>query len=154
MSRLRHEIEHIKPFATLEEEVFLNLLWTAYILRKRHSEILKKEDLTVTQYNVLRVLRDAEETGLACRQISEHLLTKDADITRLLERLYKRGLVERARAEKDRRVIVSKITKDGLKLLETLDEPVQKRNKSMLGHLGYDLLQQFNSLLILARSGK
>lgn len=153
-SELLKEIKQTKPFSSVEEEVFLNLQRTAYLLRQKSEEIFKKEDLTGTQYNVLRILRGAAPEGLACSQISDRLVTKDSDTTRLLERLEKRRLIKRDRAEEDRRVIVSKITGRGLKLLARLDEPVRKNNVEMLEHLGPEMLEQFNALLVLARSGR
>lgn len=148
------EIKQTKPFASIEEEVFLNLQRTAYVLRQYNDEVLKREDLTNIQYNVLRILRGAGKDGLACSKISERLVTKDSDITRVLERLQKRNLIIRERAEEDRRVIVSKITEKGLKVLERLDDPVQEKNINLLGHLGNDMLQQLNALLVLARNRK
>lgn len=154
MSQLMEEIKQTKPFSSIEEEVFLNMQRTAYTLRQSSDEVLKKENLTGIQYNVLRILRGAAPKGLACSQISERLVTKDSDITRLLERLEKRGLVKRERGEEDRRVIVSIITEKGLNVLANLDKPIQEKNKSLLGHLGEDMLQQLNALLVLARNGK
>ncbi len=154
MSQLLKEIKQTKPFSSLEEEVFLNLQRTAYALRQSSNEVLKEQNLSGQQYNVLRILRGAGEKGLASSQISDRLVTKDSDITRLLERLKKRDLIKTARAEEDRRVKVSKITKKGLDLLKRLDNPIQDKNKNLLGHLGEDLLQQLNALLVLARKGK
>lgn len=153
MSQLLKEIKQTKPFANLEEEVFLNLQRTAYLLQQKSDEVLKIEELTGTQYNVLRILRGAGKNGLACSRISDRMVTKDSDITRLLERLEKRGLIEKGRAEEDRRVIVSKITDEGLRVLEKLDQPVTKKNVELLGHLGEGLLEQLNALLVLARNG-
>ncbi len=153
MSKLLEEIKQTKPFSSIEEEVYLNLQRTAYILRQKSDECLKSENLSGTQYNVLRILRGAGERGLACSQISDRLVTNDSDITRLLNRLEQRGLIEKARDEEDRRVIVSKITEEGLKILERLDDVVTEKNLQALGHLSEEMLQQLNALLVLARSG-
>ena len=91
--RLQKEIRQTKPFASLEEEIFLNLQRTAEVLMRRLTEELKPSDLTPTQYNVLRILRGAEPDGLPCREISARMVTHDPDVTRLLDRLEKRGLV-------------------------------------------------------------
>ncbi len=87
---------------------------------------LKDFGLTGTQYNALRILRGAGPEGLPCREIGERMITHDSDITRLLNRLQDRGLVERTRAKQDRRVIYGKITAAGLKLLREMDAPIEK----------------------------
>lgn len=146
------EIKQTKPFASKEEEVSLNLQRTAEALRWAIVETLKPYELTPVQYNVLRILRGAGEQGLMCSEISERLITKDSDITRLLDRLENRGLVKRSRDAKDRRAIIAFITAEGLNLLAELDEPVSMASRNQLGHLGAELLEQLNALLVLARS--
>lgn len=152
MAGLLEEIKQAKPFASKEEEVYLNLQRTAEALRWSVVETLKPYELTDSQYNVLRILRGAGAVGVKCSEISERLVTKDSDITRLLDRLEARKLVARERDAKDRRVIVAQITENGLKLLAELDEPVFKASRQRLGHLGSDLLEQLNALLVLARA--
>ena len=151
MAGLLEEIKQTKPFASKEEEVYLNLQRTAEALRWSVVETLKPYELTGSQYNVLRILRGAGAEGVKCSEISERLVTKDSDITRLLDRLIARNLVTRERDERDRRVIITRITEEGLKLLAELDEPILQANRKQLGHLGADLLEQFNALLVLAR---
>jgi DNA-binding MarR family transcriptional regulator len=148
---LQKELKQTKPFTSLEEEVSLNLQRTAYLLAAKTSELFKNADLTSTQYNVLRILRGAGENGLTCSEVSERLVTKDSDITRLLDRLDARKLIVRERDAGDRRVIIAKITEAGLQILRELDEPISKCNKESLEHLGRDLLEQLNALLVLAR---
>ena len=152
MSALADEIKQSKPFASKEEEVFLNIQRTAEVLGWTMNEILKPFELTRGQYNVLRILRGAGEDGIKCSEVSERLITKDSDITRLLDRLENRGLVSRERDEKDRRIVISRITDQGLEILEQLDEPASQGIKRILGHLGEDLLEQLNALLVLARA--
>jgi DNA-binding MarR family transcriptional regulator len=148
---LQKELKQSKPFTSLEEEVSLNLQRTAYLLGAKSAELFKNADLTSTQYNVLRILRGAGENGLTCSEISERLVTKDSDITRLLDRLDNRNLIARERDTIDRRVIIAKITEAGLSILQELDEPISKCNRENLAHLGPDLLEQLNALLVLAR---
>ncbi len=151
VSDLMSEISQTKPFASLEEEVFLNLQRTAYLLKIENDEILRAQDLSSAQYNVLRILRGAGDSGLTCSEISERMLTNDSDMTRLLDRLMQRKLINRTRDKHDKRAISSKITVAGLKILEKLDSPVAEGNLRLLGHLGRDLLEQLNALLVLAR---
>ncbi len=133
-----------------EEAAFVDLLRTTDLLSRGPGRVIKSADLTTNQYNVLRILRGAPE-GLACGEVAERMLTRDPDITRLLDRLEKRGLITRSREEKDRRTVVTRITAEGLKLLGKLDEPVQEAHRKQLGHLGRERLQALAGLLAACR---
>src|SRR5271154_3320404 len=133
-----------------EETAFLDLLRATDLLSRGPVALLKQEDLSMTQYNVLRILRGAPE-GLACGEIANRMITRDPDITRLLDRLEKRGLISRTRETKDRRVVTARITPQGLKLLARLDEPVQETHRKQLGHLGGARLKELQDLLVEAR---
>jgi len=134
-----------------EEAAFLDLLRTTDMLSRGLVAILKPEDLSSTQYNVLRILRGAPE-GLPCGEIAKRMITRDPDITRLLDRLEKRGLISRSREARDRRTVMARITGAGLKLLARLDEPVQAAHRKQLGHLGRQRLRLLMDLLREARS--
>ena len=153
-SKLQAELHQQKPFASPEEEAYLSILRTAEALSWGVSETLKGSDLTPAQYNVLRILRGAGEEGATCGQISERMVTKDSDITRLLERLDAHGLITRARDVQDRRYITARITPEGLGLLSHLDEPIAERHKRQLGHLGKERLAALCKLLDAAREAK
>lgn len=150
--RLKAEIKQRRPFTLLEEEAFLNIQRTADVLMRAVNETLKSHGLSSTQYNVLRILRGAGDEGLACREIGERMVTKDPDITRLLDRMEARHLVTRAREERDRRRITVRITKEGLKLLTELDPVVEELNRRLLSHLGERNLRALISLLEQART--
>jgi DNA-binding MarR family transcriptional regulator len=113
--------------------------------------VLKIADLSTTQYNVLRILRGSRE-GLPCGEIASRMITRDPDVTRLLDRLEKRGLISRCREAKDRRTVMARITPEGLKLLARLDEPVEAAHRQQLGHLGRERLRALTELLGIARS--
>ena len=134
-----------------EEAAFLDLLRTTDMLSRRLVPVLKAEDLSATQYNVLRILRGAPE-GLACGEIAGRMITRDPDVTRLLDRLEKRGLISRGRETKDRRTVMARITPEGLTLLSRLDEPVQAAHRKQLGHLGRERLRTLVKLLSLLRN--
>lgn len=134
-----------------EEDAFLDLLRTTDVLSRRPAQVLKTEDLSATQYNVLRILRGAPD-GLACGEIGNRMITRDPDITRLLDRLEKRKLVSRCREAKDRRMVLTRITSEGLKLLARLDDPVREAHRKQLGHLGREWLRTLEELLREARS--
>jgi DNA-binding MarR family transcriptional regulator len=136
--------------ASREEAVFLELLRTTDMLSRGLITVLKTEDLSATQYNVLRILRGSPE-GLPCGEVASRMITRDPDITRLLDRMEKRGLIARRRETKDRRMVLARITLDGLKLLARLDEPVQEAHRRQLGHLGPDRLRALTKLLHAAR---
>src|SRR5208282_3077495 len=132
--KLKDEIKQDKPFDSLEAEVFLNLMRTADALSRGAEEILKLAGLSHTQYNVLRILRGAGEQGLCCREVAERMITRDPDITRLLDRMERRGLLTRSRDSQDRRVITVRITSAGQKVLKDLDGPLSKHNRNFLSH--------------------
>ena len=134
-----------------EETAFLDLLRTADMLTRGAFEVLKAEDLSLTQYNVLRILRGAPQ-GLPCGEIASRMITRDPDVTRLLDRMEKRGLISRARESRDRRMVLARITPEGLKLVDRLDEPVQKIHRKLLGHLGKERLRALGELLAAARA--
>ena len=138
---IQQEIKQSKPFHSLEEEVLLALLRTADQVWRRNAELLKPYELSPTQYNALRILRGGGEKGLPCREIGERMINHDPDITRLLDRLVKRGLVERSREEKDRRVITTRITAEGLELLKKMDRLVNEFPKQLIGGLGEQRMQ-------------
>jgi DNA-binding MarR family transcriptional regulator len=133
-----------------EEAVFLDLLRTTDILARGLVTLLKAEELSSTQYNVLRILRGSPD-GLPCGEIASRMITRDPDITRLLDRLEKRNLISRCRETKDRRMVMARITPEGLKLLGRLDGPVEEGHRGQLGHLGSDRLQALTELLQIAR---
>lgn len=146
-SKLQKELQQTKPFASAEEEAHLNLVRTAELLWQGISDTLKPAELTPTQYNALRILRGAEPEGATCSQISERMVTKDSDITRLLDRLEARQLIMRERNEQDRRIIVTRITQEGLRLLADLEKPIAEYHRRMFGHLGEKRLATLNKLL-------
>ena len=139
-----------KPGSSPEEITHLEMMRTMEALSHRFAQVLKAEDLSSTQYNVLRILRGASE-GLPCGEIGNRMVTRDSDITRLLDRLEKRSLVTRCRETKDRRTVWTRITPEGLELLARLDEPVRAAHLELLGHLGTRRLNLLADLLRLVR---
>jgi DNA-binding MarR family transcriptional regulator len=117
---------------SLEEHAYTALLRTADQLQTRFACWLKPHNLSPTQYNALRILRGAGSTGLPCSQIGERMLTHDPDITRLVDRLAKRGWVARSRDKRDRRIVRAHITKKGLALLAELDRPLREFVRELL----------------------
>jgi len=141
-----------KPSSTLEQEAYLSLLRAADALARGAEEVIKPYGLSGTQYNILRILRGAGAGGLCCHAAAERMLTRDPDVTRLLDRLERRGLIVRARATSDRRVITAQITPAGLRILAKLDKPIEECHQRQFGHLGRRRLGQLIDLLNSARN--
>jgi len=139
------------PHARLEARVFVSLMRAADALARGAEDLLKPHGLSGTQYNILRILRGAGEKGLACREVGGKLISRDPDITRLLDRLESRGLIVRAREATDRRVVKTRITAEGLRLLDELDKPVEELHRRQLRHLPAKELRQLWILLESAR---
>ena len=150
VGRLQREIGKREPFACPEQEAALNVSLTSDQLRIRFERLFRRHGLTPSQYNVLRILRGVGE-ALSCGEIAARMITREPDMTRLLDRLEKRALVSRCRQQTDRRVVKVKITAKGLELLASLDEPVLRMHRKQLGHLGPTKLKQLISLLEEAR---
>jgi DNA-binding MarR family transcriptional regulator len=120
---------------SLEAELFVQLLRAADRLAQDADLLIKAYGLTATQYNVLRILRGAGPGGLACKGIGDRMITRDPDMTRLLDRLEKRSFITRERQTHDRRVITTRITPEGLEILKKLDEPIDALHKKQFRHL-------------------
>ena len=147
----RSEARPRRP-ALPEEAAFLDLARTTEMLSGPLARLLKAEDVSPPQYNVLRILRGSPE-GLTCREIANRMITRDPDITRLLDRLEKRKLIARNRDDQDRRVVLTRITGDGADLLARLDQPIRDMHRKLLGHLGPERLQALAQLLEACRAG-
>jgi DNA-binding MarR family transcriptional regulator len=147
------ELKQKKPFSSPEHEILLGLLVAAARVVEPWARFLKTTaHLTTNQYNVLRILRGSHPAKLACSDIAQRMIDRDPDITRLIDRLEKRGLVERTRSRRDRRVVDVGITDKGLALVRGLDADVRRMPKVLLGHLGVRRLRQLGNLLEVAIS--
>ena len=152
MSKQPRKGAKTKVLKNREEEAFLNVIQTAEALMWGVVETLKPAGLAPTQYNILRILRGARGEGVSCKEAAERMVTKDSDVTRLLDRLEQRHLIKRERHGKDRRVVLTFITDKGLKQLEQLDEPMQGLHRRQLAHLGKERLNKLADLLAEARA--
>jgi DNA-binding MarR family transcriptional regulator len=149
--RLEHEIKQPKPFPSLEAQTFVNLLRTSSLFVGQLNDTLRESDLSQPQYNVLRIVRGAGLDGLPSGEIGGRMVSRDPDITRLLDRMETRGLVVRGRDPSDRRVITVRLTDKGRKVVDALDAPIQKLHAKQLGHLSQADLTRLNALLEKAR---
>jgi len=135
------------PLPGIEARVYVRLMRAADALTREAEELLKPYGLSGTQYNVLRILRGAGENGLACREIGCRLISRDPDITRLLDRMEARGWIARARETEDRRVVKTRITSEGMRLLAELDKPVDELHRRQFSHLPESQLRRLSNLL-------
>jgi DNA-binding MarR family transcriptional regulator len=136
-----------KPAPLLEQDAFMSIQRNADWLMRGFEDVLEAENLSPAQYNVLRILRTAGPTGMACHEIGERMITRDPDMTRLLDKLEDRELLVRTRERSDRRVIRTRVTPAGLKILKELDDPVRGLHRRQLGHLSEKRLRLLVRLL-------
>lgn len=150
-SDLRSEIKQTKPFRSLYQEAGLALQRTAASVAHAHAEAFKPFGISGAQYNVLRILRGAGEAGLCRNEVGERLVTKVPDVTRLIDRLEDRGLVERTREGADRRFVTTRITAAGRELLAEIEAPLIELEKRVFGHMSDEQLRSLIDLLALTR---
>ncbi len=137
-----------------QQEAFLNL-WQTYDQLKEIEETLFLEyDLSAQQYNALRLLRSVFPGTMPTLVLGSQLISRAPDMTRLLDKLERRGLIRRERREENRRVVEVGITQVGLDLLTELSEPVRDVHQRQLGHLSERELRQLTQLLAKARAGQ
>ena len=148
---LLDELRQRTPFASLAEEAHLNLSRTEAVLQEGIERVLKPHGVSATQYNVLRILRGAGGKGLCRHEIRDRLLTRMPDVTRLLDRMEEAGLVTRERDAADRRLVTTRLTARGRKLVDALDGPVAEEHERQLGHLDDKQLRTLVRLLTLVR---
>jgi DNA-binding MarR family transcriptional regulator len=145
--KILKELQQTKPFRHIEEEIFLNLQRAADAAMQELADVLRASGISPTQYNVLRILRGAGDAGVTCKDIAARMITRDPDITRLLDRLERRHLLTRSRAIEDRRFVAIRITDTGLALLADLDSPIEQKQIALMRHMTKDQLNLILELL-------
>lgn len=149
--RILAELKQSRPFPSLAAEAAVNLIRTADAILRGLATALKPHGISPEQYNVLRILRGAGRTGLPCGEIAARMISRDPDMTRLLDRLESRGLIARARDTADRRVVNTRVAPAGLRLLAGLDAPLEAENRRLVGHLPTAQLRHLVALLEAVR---
>jgi DNA-binding MarR family transcriptional regulator len=137
----------VRSALPLPDQAFILIQKVADELAQEVERFLKANGLTGTQYNVLRILRGAGPEGLACTSIGEKMISHDPDMTRLLDRMEKRGLITRHRQSSDRRVVKTRISSRGLTVLKRLDGPVHELHKEQFRHANLRRLKALTELL-------
>ena len=129
-------IRQTKPFASKRQEGVIALLITAEAVRGRITQFLaQRTDVTLQQYNVLRILRGAGTKGLPTLSIIERMIEQAPGITRLIDRLESKGLVSRDRSAEDRRQVMCRITAKGMAELKSVDADVNHADADVLRSL-------------------
>jgi DNA-binding MarR family transcriptional regulator len=152
MSRIQEEIKQGRPFRSAQEEAFVQLLRTYDLLYYELTEFLRPSGISPTQYNVLRILRGAGDVGLTCGEVGERMVTREPDITRLLDRVERQGWIERRRQTDDRRVVRAWIKAEGLKLLSQIDKSLDRFQRSQFPKMSQEQLDALSRLLEQVRA--
>ena len=151
-STLRDELQQTKPFRSLHEEALLSIARTEAVTRERLERILAPHGLSMTQYNVLRILRGAGSGGLCRNEIGERLISRMPDVSRLLDRMEGAGLISRVRSTEDRRQVNTTLTGLGRALVDDLDPVVAEAHEEQFGHMTREQLRALIDLLSVVRS--
>jgi DNA-binding MarR family transcriptional regulator len=152
MTSSPEEASYSRHFDSLEQEAFLNLWRTYDRLHILEEELFARYDLTPQQYNALRLLRGEGDRRLATLALASRLVSRAPDITRLLDKLEERKLIERERPPDNRRMVLVGLTPGGLGLLADLDKQVRACHARQLGHLAPEQLRALIALLEAARA--
>jgi DNA-binding MarR family transcriptional regulator len=150
---LQQDLKQKKPFRTLQQEAYLAVVRTATTLTDAMEDLLKPSGISATQFNVLRILRGSGAEGLCRNALRDRMLTRMPDMTRLLDRMEEADLVVRAREGDDRRMVLTRITEKGRRLLDELEAPVMALHKRQMARLSDTQLRSLSDLLTLVREG-
>ena len=150
-NRIGEEIRQTRPFDSRRQEAALNILRTADTLKRGLDLLLKRHGITSAQYNVLRILRGAGEHGLHCGGIAERMITAEPDITRLLVRMERLGLLVRQRDVADRRMVKAIATECGLHLLDEAESPLRELQEHQFALLRDDEIDALVGGLVKVR---
>jgi DNA-binding MarR family transcriptional regulator len=123
-SRIQREIRQERPFRSRRHECLIALLRTADVVTRRLTSVVEPHGITLQQYNVLRILRGAGSQGLPTLAVAKRMIERTPGVTRLVDRMERKGWVARERCRDDRRRVWCRITPAGLEILSRLDAPV------------------------------
>jgi len=115
-----------EKFSGIEQEGLLNLFIASNYLHSKLEEVCSEFNITLSQFNVLRILKGAHPAGYPRHEIIRRMVEPAPDVTRLIDRLIKEGLVERYDTQEDRRLSLARITKKGVNLLSKINPEIDK----------------------------
>ena len=150
---LQQDLRQKKPFRSPQQEAYLSVVRTSTALTDAMEDLVKSRGISATQYNVLRILRGSDAEGLCRNALRDRMLTRMPDMTRLLDRMEEAGLVARVREGEDRRMVMTRITEKGRRLLDELDAPVMALHRKQMAGLTDAQLRSLSDLLTLVRDG-
>ena len=153
-STIREEIGQQRAFHSLQAEVVVSVLRSAAVIERHFARVVAQSEITVQQYNVLRILRGAGEDGLPTLVIRDRMIHEAPGITRLIDKLERSGLARRERAAPDRRQVFCRITARGLSLLDELDDSMKAADATAIGQLDEAEQRQLLQLLDALRAGR
>jgi len=120
------EIEiHQARWESFRQKAVINILYTCRVLEESNEALLKPFDLTLPQFNILRILRGQKGKPATVKLLTERMLDKSSNASRLVDKLLEKGLVNRISCPNDRRAVEVTITQAGLDLLKFVDKEVR-----------------------------
>jgi DNA-binding MarR family transcriptional regulator len=122
-------------FQSVAQETLLNLLVAANHIHELLDNVCHEFGITRQQFNVLRILRGGEPNGYPRGEVTERMVVRAPDVTRLIDRLERQGLVARDRSSEDRRLSITHITDKGLSLLDRIQPRIAEVEKEIMGRL-------------------
>ena len=148
---IEEEIRQTKPFAHPSVRALVSILRTATVVEHATNEVLRPHGLTLTQFNVLRILRGAGSRGLCGREIGERLVAPVPDVSRLLDRMAEAELISRVRDASDRRHVTARLAPKGRRLLATVNPVVEELARARFAGLGAAAVDQLVDVLAQVR---
>lgn len=143
--KLEDEIQQ-KKFKNIQQKLMLNLIYTTNWLTAKQDSLFKDSDVTVQQYNVLRILRGQYPNPCNIKLIKERMLDRMSDASRIVDKLFAKQLLLRKECPNDRRSVDIIITNKGLELLQSLDY-IDELSKENIKSLTDDEINTLNDLL-------
>ncbi|QEH43463.1 MarR family winged helix-turn-helix transcriptional regulator [Chitinophaga sp. XS-30] len=137
----------IKTFTSEHHKGLISLIFVGNWIISKHQQFFKQYDITMQQFNILRILRGQHPKAASINTLKERMLDKMSDVSRLVERLRKAGLVERKNSEMDRRAVDVMITAKGLELLRVIDDQIGILESTLKDNLNEKEVVQLNRLL-------
>lgn len=144
--KLEDELK-MEKFKSEYQRAFLNIMFTSYWLEDKHNDLFKSYDLSMQQYNVLRILRGQKGKPINLFSIQDRMIHKMSNATRLVEKLRLKGHVRRVTCEENRRKVEITITDKGLDLLEELEPKIKKAETDSFSNLSEKEANQLGRLL-------
>ncbi len=136
----------------ISTKTVINIMYTSRIIEEAITALLKPYDLTMQQYNVMRILRGQKGKPANLSTIQERMVDRSSNTTRLVDKLIKKGWAKRNVCEHNRRKVEISITSNGLDILQELDPITEENNNYILRNLSEEQLIEINHFLDTLRT--